>query len=52
MGYPIVGCLPEMMKNKPTFRWVHQLMQEMNTEIACIRLGTTHVIPVTSPELA
>ncbi|KAK4434002.1 Tryptophan N-monooxygenase [Sesamum alatum] len=52
MGYPIVGCLPEMMKNKPTFRWIHQLMQEMNTEIACIRLGNTHVIPVTSPELA
>ncbi|KAL0368063.1 UNVERIFIED_CONTAM: Isoleucine N-monooxygenase 1 [Sesamum calycinum] len=24
----------------------------MNTEIACIRLGNTHVIPVTSPELA
>ncbi|KAL0434284.1 UNVERIFIED_CONTAM: Valine N-monooxygenase 1 [Sesamum latifolium] len=52
MGYPIVGCLPEMMKNKPTFRWVHQLMQEMITEIACIRLGNTHVIFVTSPELA
>ncbi|KAL0367522.1 UNVERIFIED_CONTAM: Valine N-monooxygenase 1 [Sesamum radiatum] len=27
-------------------------MQERNTEIACIRLGNTHVIPVTSPELA
>ncbi|KAL2226674.1 valine N-monooxygenase 1-like [Sesamum indicum] len=52
MGYPIVGCFPEMMKNKPTFRWVQQLMQEMNTEIACIRLGNTHVIFVTSPQLA
>ncbi|KAL0367496.1 UNVERIFIED_CONTAM: Valine N-monooxygenase 1 [Sesamum radiatum] len=41
-----------MMKNRPTFRWVHQLMQEMITEIACIRLGNTHVIFVTSPELA
>ncbi|KAL0434380.1 UNVERIFIED_CONTAM: Phenylalanine N-monooxygenase CYP79D16 [Sesamum latifolium] len=51
-GYPIVGCMPEMIKNKPTFRWIHQLMQERNTEIACIRLGSTHVIPVTSPELA
>ncbi|KAL0393133.1 UNVERIFIED_CONTAM: Valine N-monooxygenase 2 [Sesamum radiatum] len=51
-GYPIVGCMPEMMKNKPTFRWIHRLMQERNTEIACIRLGNTHVIPVTSPELA
>ncbi|KAI3933840.1 hypothetical protein MKX01_028166 [Papaver californicum] len=27
-------------------------MKEMNTEIACIRLGNVHVIPVTSPELA
>ncbi|KAL0368016.1 UNVERIFIED_CONTAM: Tryptophan N-monooxygenase [Sesamum calycinum] len=52
MGFPIVGCLPQMMKNKPTFRWIHQLMHEMNTEIACIYLGNTHVIPVTSPELA
>ncbi|KAL2247184.1 UNVERIFIED_CONTAM: Valine N-monooxygenase 1 [Sesamum indicum] len=52
MGYPIVGCLPEMMKNKPAFRWIHKLMQDINTEIACIRLGNTHVIVVTSPELA
>ncbi|KAH0678055.1 hypothetical protein KY284_019140 [Solanum tuberosum] len=27
-------------------------MEEMDTEIACIRLGNFHVIPVTSPELA
>ncbi|KAH0744667.1 hypothetical protein KY290_032660 [Solanum tuberosum] len=27
-------------------------MEEMDTEIACIRVGTFHVIPVTSPELA
>ncbi|PHU16682.1 Isoleucine N-monooxygenase 2 [Capsicum chinense] len=27
-------------------------MEEMDTEIACIRLGNVHVIPVTSPELA
>nr|XP_016469267.1 PREDICTED: isoleucine N-monooxygenase 2-like [Nicotiana tabacum] len=27
-------------------------MEEMETEIACIRLGSTHVIAVTSPELA
>ncbi|KAL0368067.1 UNVERIFIED_CONTAM: Phenylalanine N-monooxygenase CYP79D16 [Sesamum calycinum] len=52
MGYPIVGCLPEMVKKKPAFRWIHRLMQEINTEIACIRLGNAYVIPVTSPELA
>ncbi|KAK4420911.1 Tryptophan N-monooxygenase [Sesamum alatum] len=51
-GYPIVGCLPQMMKNKPAFRWIDKLMQEINSEIACIRLGNTHVIVVTSPELA
>ncbi|KAL0367501.1 UNVERIFIED_CONTAM: Valine N-monooxygenase 1 [Sesamum radiatum] len=27
-------------------------MQKMNTEIACIRIGNTHVVSVTSPELA
>ncbi|KAH6798065.1 phenylalanine N-monooxygenase-like protein [Perilla frutescens var. hirtella] len=51
-GYPIIGCLPSMMKNKPTFRWIHKIMEEMNTEIACIRLGSTNVIAVSSPELA
>ncbi|KAL0307876.1 UNVERIFIED_CONTAM: Phenylalanine N-monooxygenase CYP79D16 [Sesamum angustifolium] len=52
MGYPIIGCFPKMMKNKPAFRWIHRLMQEINTEIACIRLGNAYVIPVTSPKLA
>ncbi|CAL5353275.1 unnamed protein product [Camellia sinensis] len=39
-------------RNKPTFRWIHKLMKEMNTEIMCIRLGNVHVISVTSPEIA
>ncbi|KAL0367523.1 UNVERIFIED_CONTAM: Phenylalanine N-monooxygenase CYP79D16 [Sesamum radiatum] len=51
-GFPMVGCLPKMVKNKPTFRWIHQLMHELNTEIACIHLGNTYIISVTSPELA
>ncbi|KAH6796209.1 hypothetical protein C2S51_037195 [Perilla frutescens var. frutescens] len=51
-GYPIVGCLPEMVKNMPTFRWMHNHMQRLNTEIACFRLGSVHVITVSSPELA
>ncbi|KAJ7959935.1 Cytochrome P450 [Quillaja saponaria] len=50
--WPIVGNLPEMLRNKPAFRWIHKLMKDMNTEIACIRLGNVHVIPVTSPELS
>ncbi|KAK4404158.1 Phenylalanine N-monooxygenase CYP79D16 [Sesamum angolense] len=52
IGYPIVGCLPNMIMNKPAFQWIQQLMQEINTEIACIRLGNAYVIPVSSPELA
>ncbi|KAK4371617.1 hypothetical protein RND71_011092 [Anisodus tanguticus] len=51
--WPIIGNLPEMLlQNKPAFHWVHRIMEEMDTEIACIRLGSIHVIPVTSPELA
>jgi hypothetical protein len=45
--WPIVGNLPEMLANKPTTRWIHKMMEELNTEIACIRLGNVHVIPVT-----
>ncbi|CAA2964107.1 isoleucine N-monooxygenase 2-like [Olea europaea subsp. europaea] len=51
-GLPVFGCLIQMLVNKPTFRWIHNLMDEMNTEIACIRLGKVHVVSVTSPELA
>ncbi|KAL3728876.1 hypothetical protein ACJRO7_033461 [Eucalyptus globulus] len=50
--WPVVGCAPGMLRNKPVFRWIHRLMKEMNTDIACIRLGSTHVIPVTSPTIA
>ncbi|KAI4321040.1 hypothetical protein MLD38_034463 [Melastoma candidum] len=50
--WPIVGCLPEMLKNKPVFRWVHRIMKEMETEIACIRIGSIHVITVSCPTIA
>ncbi|CAK7323492.1 unnamed protein product [Dovyalis caffra] len=50
--WPIIGCLPTMLRNKPVPRWIHNLMKEMNTEIACIRLGNVHVIPVTCPDIA
>ncbi|XP_058075393.1 phenylalanine N-monooxygenase-like [Magnolia sinica] len=50
--WPIVGSIPELLFNKPAFRWILGLMKEMNTDIACIRLGSTHVIPVTCPEIA
>ncbi|CAH2075720.1 unnamed protein product, partial [Thlaspi arvense] len=36
----------------PHFYVLHKLMEEMNVEIMCTRLGKTHVITVTSPEIA
>ena len=50
--WPVLGCIPEMLRNRPAHQWVHRLMKEMDTDIACFRLGNTHVIPVTSPEIA
>ncbi|KAK7290350.1 hypothetical protein RIF29_04696 [Crotalaria pallida] len=51
--WPIFGNLPEMLANKTTTsKWTHKLMKEMNTEIACIRLGNVHVIPVSCPSIA
>ncbi|EOA29121.1 hypothetical protein CARUB_v10025388mg [Capsella rubella] len=52
MGFPIVGMIPAMLKNRPVFRWIHSLMKELNTEILCLRLGNTHVISVTCPKIA
>ncbi|XP_022853598.1 isoleucine N-monooxygenase 2-like [Olea europaea var. sylvestris] len=52
IGLPIVGCLIQMIINKPTFRWIHNVMDDMHTEIACILLGGVRVISVSSPELA
>ncbi|KAK2354406.1 isoleucine N-monooxygenase [Trifolium repens] len=50
--WPIVGNLPEMLANRPTFRWIQKMMNDMNTKIACIRLGNVHVITVSDPEIA
>ncbi|KAF8018594.1 hypothetical protein BT93_H3475 [Corymbia citriodora subsp. variegata] len=52
MPWPVVGCAPAMLRNKPVFRWIHRVMEEMNTEIACICLGMTHVIPISCPKIA
>ncbi|MED6217190.1 hypothetical protein PIB30_015308 [Stylosanthes scabra] len=51
-SWPIVGNIPEMLTNKPTFRWIQNIMDDLDTEIACIRLGNIHVILVTSPSIA
>ncbi|KAK8674312.1 hypothetical protein V6N13_112605 [Hibiscus sabdariffa] len=53
--WPIVGNLPQLIKSKKTTsvsHWIHHFMKEMNTEIACIRLGNVHVIPVICPEIS
>ncbi|KAL1564013.1 phenylalanine N-monooxygenase [Salvia divinorum] len=51
-AFPFLGSLPQMLTKKTVSRWIHNLMQQLNTEIACIKLGSVHVISVTSPELS
>ncbi|KAL1193466.1 Phenylalanine N-monooxygenase [Cardamine amara subsp. amara] len=51
--WPLIGNLPAILgRNKPVFRWIHSIMKELDTDIACIRLANTHVIPVTSSRIA
>ncbi|PUZ60231.1 hypothetical protein GQ55_4G107200 [Panicum hallii var. hallii] len=51
--WPVVGNLPEMLlSGKPAFRWIHQVMEKTGTDIACVKLGGVHVIPVTCPNIA
>ncbi|KAK4274921.1 hypothetical protein QN277_018080 [Acacia crassicarpa] len=50
--WPVIGNLPEMLSSKSAPKWIHQLVKNMNTEIACIKLGNVHVIPVINPTLA
>ncbi|PKI48678.1 hypothetical protein CRG98_030929 [Punica granatum] len=41
-----------MLRSESPFRWIHSWMKEMDTDIACFRLGNVHVIPVTCPNIA
>lgn len=51
--WPVVGNLPEMMlSDKPAFHWIHHIMKEAGTDIACIKLGGVHVIPISCPKIA
>ncbi|KAL3745259.1 hypothetical protein ACJRO7_014380 [Eucalyptus globulus] len=50
--WPVIGCAPEMLRNKPAARWILRWMEEMDTEISCFRIGNTNVIPVTDPKIA
>lgn len=49
---PYIGSLIPMLRNRPTFRWIHRMMDEMNTKIICIRIGKVHVIAVSDPKIA
>ncbi|KAI7732838.1 hypothetical protein M8C21_022166 [Ambrosia artemisiifolia] len=50
---PFIGSIIQMLRNRPTFRWIHKLMDDYNSPIICIRLGhATHVIVVSSPIIA
>ncbi|KAI3895487.1 hypothetical protein MKX03_035454 [Papaver bracteatum] len=51
-SWTILGSIPDLIRNKPRFKWILGLMNEMNTKIACVRFGNVHIIPVTSPEIA
>ncbi|KAG9455132.1 hypothetical protein H6P81_008036 [Aristolochia fimbriata] len=50
--WPIVGNLPELFFCQSPHNWILGLMRDMKTDIACIKLGNVHVVPVTSPAIA
>ncbi|XP_010474492.2 PREDICTED: dihomomethionine N-hydroxylase [Camelina sativa] len=51
-GFPIIGNLVGMLKNRPTSKWIVRVMNDMKTDIACFRFGRVHVIAITSDIIA
>ncbi|XP_010537826.1 PREDICTED: dihomomethionine N-hydroxylase-like isoform X1 [Tarenaya hassleriana] len=51
-AWPIIGNLGGMIMNRPVFRWINRVMNELQTEIACFRFGNIHVITISSDEIA
>uniref|UniRef100_A0ACD6AGF0 Uncharacterized protein n=1 Tax=Avena sativa TaxID=4498 RepID=A0ACD6AGF0_AVESA len=50
---PFIGNMHQVILSKPAvFRWIHRQLKETSTDILCLRLGGTHVIAVTCPEIA
>ncbi|MFS7948264.1 putative isoleucine N-monooxygenase [Helianthus anomalus] len=49
---PYIGNIASMLRNKPAFRWIHRMMNEMNTKILCVRLRNVHVIDVSNPNIS
>lgn len=50
--WPVIGCLPQMLKAQNKYKWIFSLMKDFKTDILCIRIGKIHVISVTSPKIA
>ncbi|KAL6637154.1 hypothetical protein ACP70R_024726 [Stipagrostis hirtigluma subsp. patula] len=49
----MIGNMHQMIWKKPAvFRWIHVLLNEMGTDIVCLRLGAIHVVAATCPEIA
>ncbi|AAF82261.1 Strong similarity to N-hydroxylating multifunctional cytochrome P-450 (CYP79) from Sorghum bicolor gb/U32624 and contains a Cytochrome P450 PF/00067 domain [Arabidopsis thaliana] len=51
-GWPIVGNMLQMIINRPAHLWIHRVMEELQTDIACYRFARFHVITVTSSKIA
>lgn len=51
-GWPIIGNMVQMIINRPAHLWIHRVMEELQTEIACFRFARFHVITVTSSKIA
>ncbi|XP_050203649.1 valine N-monooxygenase 1-like [Mercurialis annua] len=50
--WPLVGNIPEIIRYRPTFRWIHRLMEDMHTDICLIRLWNTNIVPINCPIIA
>ncbi|XP_010539173.1 PREDICTED: dihomomethionine N-hydroxylase-like [Tarenaya hassleriana] len=51
-GWPMVGNLVGLITNRSVHTWIHCVMNEMQTEIACFHFGNVHVITITSDQIA
>ncbi|KAJ0259367.1 hypothetical protein HA466_0057300 [Hirschfeldia incana] len=45
-GWPIIGNLFQMVMNQPAHQWIHRVMEDMQTEIACFRFAGVHVFEI------
>ncbi|KAJ3709130.1 hypothetical protein LUZ61_012835 [Rhynchospora tenuis] len=51
--WPFINNIPELIfKKKPFYQWIHHFMEDKKTDIACVRFGDVHVIPIVSPKIS